>query len=253
MWLLGGNDLTSAGAGNRKIGSTTPQDFQLISNGVTTLTVSNSPNALTTGQGTELRFLEPTSGSNYTAFKAQSQAVDVTYTLPAADGSSGQVLTTSGTGALSWTTVAGGGGGGNISARRTTDATVTAITATDDTQMQILLAAGKTYYVKALFHYTSTGAGISNRLISGLAFSGTLTSVAYVNSQSPDTYSTNIGLPSTGSASVPVAGSINSRFIEGVFTVNTAGTLKVQLWNDNGGDPENPIVLTGSFIYALEL
>jgi hypothetical protein len=53
----------------------------------------------------ELRFLEPSgSGSNYTAFKAQAQLADVTYTLPAADGSSGQVLQTNGSGTLTWAT-----------------------------------------------------------------------------------------------------------------------------------------------------
>lgn len=63
----------------------------------------------------ELRFYEPynTTGAfpntaNYTAFKAQAQSADVTYTLPAADGSNGNVLTTNGSGALSWTTAAAG-------------------------------------------------------------------------------------------------------------------------------------------------
>lgn len=54
----------------------------------------------------ELRFLEPSgSGSNYTAFKAQAQAGNVTYTLPAADAAG--VLTSDGSGNLSW----GAGGG----------------------------------------------------------------------------------------------------------------------------------------------
>lgn len=60
----------------------------------------------------ELRFLEPSgSGTNYTALKAQAQSANVTYTLPAADGSNGQVLATNGSGVLSW--AAGGTGGGN--------------------------------------------------------------------------------------------------------------------------------------------
>lgn len=60
----------------------------------------------------ELRFLEPSgSGTNYTALKAQAQAANVTYTLPAADGTSGQVLSTNGSGTLSWATASGGGGG----------------------------------------------------------------------------------------------------------------------------------------------
>ena len=59
----------------------------------------------------ELRFLEPSgSGTNYTALKAQAQAANVTYTLPAADGTSGQVLSTNGSGTLSWATASGGGG-----------------------------------------------------------------------------------------------------------------------------------------------
>jgi hypothetical protein len=59
----------------------------------------------------ELRFLEPSgSGTNYTALKAQAQSANVTYTLPAADGSNGQVLATNGSGVLSW--AAGGTGGG---------------------------------------------------------------------------------------------------------------------------------------------
>jgi hypothetical protein len=57
----------------------------------------------------ELRFLEPSgSGTNYTGFKAQAQAGNVTYTLPAADGTTGQVLQTNGSGVLSWATAAGG-------------------------------------------------------------------------------------------------------------------------------------------------
>ncbi len=56
-----------------------------------------------TAIASELRFYEPSgSGTNYTAFKAQAQAGNVTYTLPSADGSSGQFLTTNGSGTLSW-------------------------------------------------------------------------------------------------------------------------------------------------------
>jgi hypothetical protein len=45
-----------------------------------------------------------TNGSNYVALKApNSLSADTTYTLPTADGTSGQVLQTNGTGTLSWT------------------------------------------------------------------------------------------------------------------------------------------------------
>ena len=49
--------------------------------------------------------------SNYVAFKAPATvASDVTWTLPAADGTSGQVLSTNGFGTLSWATSGGGSG-----------------------------------------------------------------------------------------------------------------------------------------------
>lgn len=57
----------------------------------------------------ELRFYEPSAGgAHYTAFKAQAQAGSLTYTLPADDGDADDVLTTDGSGGLSWEPVAGG-------------------------------------------------------------------------------------------------------------------------------------------------
>ncbi|MFN8361332.1 MAG: hypothetical protein U0264_15575 [Candidatus Kapaibacterium sp.] len=57
-----------------------------------------------TGTASELRLLEPSgSGANYTAFKAQAQSGNVTYTLPAtAPTSDGWVLTSTATGTMSW-------------------------------------------------------------------------------------------------------------------------------------------------------
>ena len=50
-----------------------------------------------------------TNGSNYVGIKApDSLSADTTYTLPTADGTSGQVLQTNGTGTLSWATASGG-------------------------------------------------------------------------------------------------------------------------------------------------
>lgn len=73
--------------------------------GATTL-ATGSASSVTIGGGataSELRLKEPSgSGANYTAFKAQAQSADITYTLPAADGTSGYVLTTNGSGSLSW-------------------------------------------------------------------------------------------------------------------------------------------------------
>ena len=85
-------------------------------------------------QATELRFLEDSdNGTNYVGLKAADNlAASTTYTLPTSDGTSGQVLSTNGSGALSWSTASGGvptsrlisttaplSGGGDLSADRT--------------------------------------------------------------------------------------------------------------------------------------
>jgi hypothetical protein len=80
----------------------------LTFNGSVTTTGTSALNGnVTVGGGasaSELRMLEASGdGSNYTAFKAQAQAANVTYTLPAADGTSGYLLKTNGSGTLAWT------------------------------------------------------------------------------------------------------------------------------------------------------
>jgi len=58
-----------------------------------------------------LRFADADS-SNYVAFKGPATvSSNVTWTLPAVDGTSAQVLSTNGSGTLSWVTQRGGGGG----------------------------------------------------------------------------------------------------------------------------------------------
>jgi hypothetical protein len=65
---------------------------------------------VTLGNQFDLRFGEATAnGSNYVAFQAPASiTADVTWTLPAADGTVGQVLGTNGAGTLDWITAAGG-------------------------------------------------------------------------------------------------------------------------------------------------
>ena len=65
---------------------------------------------VTLGNQFDLRFGEATAnGSNYVAFQAPASiTADVTWTLPAADGTVGQVLGTNGTGTLDWITAASG-------------------------------------------------------------------------------------------------------------------------------------------------
>ncbi|MDP3461390.1 MAG: tail fiber domain-containing protein, partial [Bacteroidales bacterium] len=77
------------------IGTTSPTEKLELRNG--NLLLSN------TSAAGELRFAEPGSGgSNTTSFKAQAQSSDITYILPASNGSTGQVLINDGAGILSW-------------------------------------------------------------------------------------------------------------------------------------------------------
>lgn len=83
--LAGSSNLTYDGTGNVVLGGTTPGR----------LDVKNV-----------IRIYGSTSG--YFGMTVPAAAGSTTYTLPNADGTSGQVLTTNGSGALSWTTASGG-------------------------------------------------------------------------------------------------------------------------------------------------
>ncbi len=67
---------------------------------------------LSFNQSGELRFKElPANGSNYVGFKAPDNiSTNKIFTLPNADGSSGYLLSTNGSGVLSWAAPSGGGG-----------------------------------------------------------------------------------------------------------------------------------------------
>lgn len=92
--------------------------FKVDENGsmtATTITATGSvtaSNGLTVKNGASPGYMEiyEPSGSGTNKIKIQSQAIsaDYTLTLPVDDGTSGQSLTTDGSGALSWTTISGG-------------------------------------------------------------------------------------------------------------------------------------------------
>jgi len=98
----GGNPKLAATGGDTDIG------LDLQSKGADPIRLNQAGGDIEVGgaaTASSLKFMEPSgSGTNFTAFKAQAQAGNVTYTLPAADGSSNQVLSTNGSGTLSWAT-----------------------------------------------------------------------------------------------------------------------------------------------------
>jgi hypothetical protein len=77
--------------------------------------ITSDNNYLQLGATTPLRFADSDS-SNYVSFQAPATvATNVAWTLPNADGSSGQFLSTNGSGTLSWATASGGGTPGGAS------------------------------------------------------------------------------------------------------------------------------------------
>ncbi len=128
FWAEGGataNDWIKMGVGNS--GSAWPNKAYIeAGNTVDDLTIS-APDVIfdTTGAATmtlngsgnlqvhtenEIRF-EDNTGGEYVGFKAPATVTgSQTYTLPPADGSSGQVLTTNGSGVLTWSSAGGGSG-----------------------------------------------------------------------------------------------------------------------------------------------
>jgi len=102
----------------------------LQTNGSGTLSfVSLLTTAATTTAGAILELREGTNnGTNYVRIQAPaSLAANVTYTLPTADGTSGQVLSTNGSGTLSWATDASGGGASYSAVRTQSGTTYTLV------------------------------------------------------------------------------------------------------------------------------
>jgi len=112
-------------------------------------------------QASQLRLYEAQahgSGANYVALRAPtSLSANTTYTLPASDGSPGQVLTTDGNGQLSWSWT-WGAGEGMIFVRKTADESVTnSTTLQPDDHLYATLPANSVWEVEILLRTQSAG------------------------------------------------------------------------------------------------
>ncbi|MFT3678837.1 MAG: tail fiber domain-containing protein [Ferruginibacter sp.] len=115
-WSMTGNGSTNAST--NFIGTTNSVDFVVRTNNSERLRVLSGGNVgiNTTNPGSTLDVKGTLrlsgSSSGYVGFAPASAAGSTTYTLPSADGSNGQMLTTNGSGTLSWSTASGGSGSG---------------------------------------------------------------------------------------------------------------------------------------------
>ena len=94
---------SQAGASDQFVLGTSLHKYRLP--GVVETALVLGPTSASAGAGGVIQFRElAANGSNYVALKAaDSISANVTWTLPAADGSAGQILSTNGSGTLSWT------------------------------------------------------------------------------------------------------------------------------------------------------
>ena len=146
--------------------------------------------------------------SNYLAFKAPANVTtNYTYTLPGADGTVGQVLSTDGSGILSWISVSGGGGGGT--------------TSPGGSNTQVQYNNNGTFAGSSGFTYNQLTGAVTATTFSGNATSADKLSTARtINGVSFDG-STNVTVPAASSTLTGTAMASN------VVTsnLNTVGTL----------------------------
>jgi predicted secreted protein len=180
--------------------------------------VTDGSNLTINAQG-DLRFADSDS-SNWVAFQAPATiASDVTWTLPNADGTSGQVLSTDGSGTLSWATASGGGGGGG------TSVTVTQITATAaQTDFSVTYTVGQlsVYLNGALLasaDFTATN-GTTVVLAAGAAAGDIFTALAYDSATQITQGDTKVEVTDTGS--------------DGTITFDTDGSERMRI--DSSGN-----------------
>jgi hypothetical protein len=255
--------LTNAVTGNHILnGTITGVD---ISSG--TFTTTNTTFELANNDNTarELRMLEPSgSGVNYSAFKAQAQAGDITYTLPLANGTAGQVLRVAASPAptataatLEWATPSGGGSA-PVFAKRTTSIAVNSSSPTYVDVISVSLANNTTYYIKAIVYANRSGANPTTGT-ARLHYSGTATTEFGMTHNSTlisgTTFnnSANYDSETNGSSNTFQATTGQEVTIEGHMTTTSAGTLTIQVARMSTNLTENITVREGTHLLATPL
>jgi hypothetical protein len=184
--------------------------------------VTDGSNLTLNAQG-DVRFADSDS-SNWVAFQAPATvASNVTWTLPDADGTDGQVIKTNGTGTLSWITPAAGGGGGG------TSVTVTQATATAaQTDFSVTYTVGQlsVYLNGALLasgDFTASN-GTTVVLAAGAASGDIFTALAYDSATQITQGDTAVEVSDTGSDGTITGTADNTA----VFSVEKGKTFVLQ-------------------------
>lgn len=189
-------------------------------------------------QQNELRFSN--NGANYVGFKSPVSNINapVVWSLPSADGTSGQVLSTNGSGALSWTT---GGGGGVTSVSVSAPLTVSNPSTTPNISISAnsisnVFLSNNSVATGNIIDGTITDADISaSAAISTSKLSGPLTAIvgsglsnaASINASSTTSASTIVQRDATGGISANSASLTNINAAAATLTNINVGTANL--------------------------
>ncbi len=246
-WRIGGNIGTSASS--NFIGTSDAVDFITKTGGTERIRVSstgnvgignNSPGSTLDVKGT-FRLSGSTSG--YVGFSPAAAAGSTTYTLPSADGTSGQQLTSNGSGTLSWAAAGSGGSGWGLTGNGGTTAGTNFVGTTDNNDLTF--KRNNTTAGNIGLATTSFGVSSSASTTNGVAFGNSATatgsnSVALgYNALSMMGNGVAIG---SGSQIQPASGSTDNIAIGysanvtggGAYSYSTAIGSSAQVQNSNG-------------------
>ncbi len=255
VWALGGNDLTSAGPTDNRIGSTSAHDVELIANSTVRATLLEATNAIQTGAGTELRLLEP-SGSEFTALVAQDQANNITYTLPATIGAAGEVLAiaaspvpTATSATLEWVSV-GSSSSSSTTITKSATENFSSGTYSNVTDLSMSVTAGKMYVVSFVVEAVKTsGSGNPNVQVEFVAAPEIVFHFSTSNGETGNQSTNNVQIISG------VTGTATKATITGILYSPVNGTIQLQARRSGGGggSPAYDINATNSYVTYTEL
>jgi hypothetical protein len=218
------------------------------------------------------------STSGYVGLAPAAVAGSTTYTLPSADGTSGQVLSTNGTGTLSWATASGGSGTVTSVGQSFTGGLISVsgspVTTTGTLALTVAGTSGGIPYFSSGTTWATSAALAANALVVGggagaapatvTTGTGVVTALG-VNTGSSGAFVVNggaLGTPSsgtvtnlTGTASININGTVGATTpTTGVFTTATARATAVQdsviLQGRAGGTNSYGVTLTPTTLTA---
>ncbi len=178
------------------------------------------------GTASQLRFYEPSaSGTNYSSFSAQAQTADVNYTLPAADGTSGDVLVTNGSGSLSWTNI----GKEMIKIKSTNESLTNSVTLQDDDELQFAVNANEKWYIDVLLDVTGSTGGIKCGFAIPTGSTMALNMCANLTAGNTSHVHEWIRTSNTASSGITITNNVTSISIRGIVSISsTAGSVKLE-------------------------